>query len=274
MELIRRYSFVLVVSLVWAKAGVAAGAAEFQQPGPASSLSEPVPKQESAEVQLLLATDAHQAARGRKGPRRQQLLHEAIEYYQAVGRWWPGESSEVSVAAFRRGEIHRSLDEAGRARGAFEEVIESASPSSDLHIRAILEVGHIDRRDRRWSDAARHYRRAAACEEASLRFRNDAREWLLKVHLQTMSWGSAEQTARQWLKDCEGPAEEVQVTDYLIRALIGARQLRLARTRLQELHARMEVLSEAPTKEGSRVKRALGQMKAPAALVLARQNGR
>jgi E3 ubiquitin-protein ligase DOA10 len=73
---------------------------------------------------------------------------------------------------------------------------------------------------------------------------------------------------------CESSVEEIQIMDFQIRAKIGHRQLRKADEMLRGLRQRMAVIAQAPTSEGARVQRALEQMKAPAALDLARQNGR
>ncbi|MCP4092226.1 MAG: hypothetical protein GY747_02165 [Planctomycetes bacterium] len=229
---------------------------------------------ETASEQLSVASKIYESSKGRKGPRRLQILHEAIEAYERVNQLWPSTHAECALAAFRRGEIHRALDEVGEARGAFEEVLEVTKSNPDLHVRALLELGHMDRREERWRDCVLRYQQAVKHSGASLRFQNDAREWIVKVHLSTMAWTSAVREAERWLEFCEGPLEEVQALDLQLRALIGARELRLAREQLLDLQGRMAVLAEAPTAEGRRIAKALEQMKAPKALKLARQNGR
>ena len=229
---------------------------------------------DSASAQLAVASKIHESSKGRKGPRRLQILHEAVEAYEQVNRLWPSAHAECAVAAFRRGEIHRALEELGAARGAFEEVLEVTESNPDLHVRALLELGHMDRREERWRDCVRRYQQVVGYSGASLRFQNDAREWIVKVHLTTMAWTSAVQEAERWLEFCEGPVEEIQAWDLQLRALIGARQLRLAREQLLQLQEGMAVLAGAPTAEGRRLTKALEQMKAPKALQLARQNGR
>lgn len=229
---------------------------------------------QSASDQLAIASKIHESSKGRKGPRRLQILHEAVEAYEQVSQSWPSAQTECAIAAFRRGEIHRALGELGSARGAFEEALDFTRDNPDLHARALLELGHMDRREERWRDCVARYRQALKLSGASLRFQNDAREWIVKVHLTTMAWTSAVLEAEHWLEYCEGPVEEIQARDLQLRALIGARQLRQAREQLLELQQRMAILADAPTAEGRRVTRALEQMKAPKALKLARQNGR
>jgi|FLOH01.1.fsa_nt_gi hypothetical protein len=268
------------LSLPWKRLGLllscvlASATLLSAQQSPPSTLAGAIPQEESAEMQLQVAAQAHEATRGRQGPRRLQLLHDAVEYYRAVAFWWPQAGEERAVAAFRRGEVHRALLEAGAARGAFEETLEAANKASDFYIRALLALGSLDRQENRWGDALQRYRAAVACQEASVRYRNDAREWIVKVHLSTMAWQAAEVAAGQWLATCEGPVEEIQIVDFQIRALIGARQLRAADSAIRALLERMAVLAAAPTHEGARIQSALEQMKAPAALKLARQNGR
>ena len=260
MELVRAVLLV-AVAFWWCTAGGVGFAAEAQEP-------------ESASEQLAAASKIHESSKGRKGPRRLQILHEAVQAYEQVNRLWPSAQAERAVAAFRRGEIHRALDEVGSARGAFEEVLEVTKGNPDLHIRALLELGHMDRREERWRDCVRRYQQAVDYSGASLRFQNDAREWIVKVHLTTMAWTSAVVEAERWLEFCEGPVEEIQALDLQLRGWIGARELRLAREQLLELQEDMAILAGAPTAEGRRITKALEQMKAPKALQLARQNGR
>ena len=278
---IRRWLFrwLLALTLLWIggpvfaspqQGGGADESAELETPLPEPDLESEL---ELALLQLKAAMKIHESSRGRKGPRRLQILHEAIAAYKLVDQW-PQAKQQRAIAGFRRGEIHRALDESGSARAAFEEVLEVTSRQQDLHIRSVLELGHLDRRERRWGDCKRRYQQAIACKQASLRFRNDAREWLVKLHLTTMAWTSAVAEVEAWLEFCEGPVEEIIALDLQLRAMIGARQLREAREDLLELQSRMALLAEAPTAEGRRIQRALGQMKAPVALQLARQNGR
>lgn len=235
---------------------------------------QPVEKAKDAQAQLERAVATQRSAVGRKGPRKMQILHQALADYRAVRRYWPEARQQCGLAAFRRGEIRRALEEEGAARGAFEEVLEEVPRGSDLHQRALLELGHLDRRQGRWRDALWRYGQVSDQREGNLRYRNDGREWTARVHLRTASWDQAEQAALDWAQHCESPEEEVRARDLRIQALIGKRNLRRAAKALEKLQEDMKLLASAPTGEGRRIARALEQLRSPAALKLARQNGR
>ncbi|MDA0668220.1 MAG: hypothetical protein O3A50_10660 [Planctomycetota bacterium] len=233
-----------------------------------------VQKAESVEAQMEVAKQRKSEAQGLKGIARIEQLKAAAHAFQAVARFWPKEKEVVAEACFRRGEMLRSLGEAGAARGAFEEAAEAGRAGNDFTARAYLELGHLCRRAFEHEDALVFYRKARDCKKVSLRYNNDGREWITRLALEIFAWKDARLAARDWEKHAEGSVEEVQARDLHILALLGAGDWRKAEKELAELQKSMSRLASAPTREGAQLKTALEEMKALKAIELARTNGR
>lgn len=231
-------------------------------------------KAESVEAQMSTAQHLKAKVRGLRGVPKLTQMQEAADAFQAVARYWPREKEIVAEACFRRGEILRSMGEAGAARGAFEESAAVGSKGLDFTVRSYLELGHLCRRAFEHEDALAFYRKARDCKKVSLRYNNDGREWLTRMLLEIFSWKEARLAARDWEKHAEGPVEEVKARDLQILALLGSGEWRKAEKELEKLHKSMKRMASAPTREGKRLQKALEGMKAPGAIELARTNGR
>jgi len=231
-------------------------------------------KAESVEAQLLVAKQVKGEARGLRGIARIKQMKAAAEAFQAVAHFWPKEKEQVVEANFRRGEVLRSIGEAGAARGAFEDVIGVLKSGNDYVVRAYLELGHLCRRAFEHQEALDYYAKAKNCKKVSLRYNNDGREWLARVNLEVFAWKEAQYAAKDWEKHAEGPVEEVKARDLQILAILGGGQRRVAEKELDKLRRQMKRLASAPTREGRQLEKALDAMKAPKAIELQRTNGR
>lgn len=229
-----------------------------------------VPRLASASAQLEHARKVRSEARGLEGAARLEALERALRAYEAVRDFWPDSGAIAAEAAFRRGEIHRSLGQDGAARGAFQEAFD-AGRGTDYAPRALLEVGHIHRRAVEMDQALHYYERALALEGASLRRRNDAREWIGRVRLDLQQWEAAAAAFASWAAEAEGPVEAVRAADLEAQAWIGKGELDRAAERLAALEQRVKPLAAEPTREAEELRRALGRMKAPDLLRAARE---
>lgn len=233
-----------------------------------------VEKAESVEAQMAVARQLKSDVRGLKGIARLEQMAAAADAFQAVARYWPKEKEVVAEACFRRGEVLRSIGEAGAARGAFEEVVAVGQKGGEFRVRAYLELGHLCRRAFEHQDALAYYKKARECKKVSLRYNNDGREWITRLSLDIFAWKEARLAAQDWEKHAEGPVEEVKARDHQILALLGAGDWRKAEKELEKLRKSMRRMASAPTREGGQLKKALAEMKAPKAIELARTNGR
>ncbi|TAH36812.1 MAG: hypothetical protein EYC70_07435 [Planctomycetota bacterium] len=229
-----------------------------------------VPKQPTAAAQLNYAKKVKSESRGTEGAERVAALQRALEAYAAVPRYWPDGGTLLAEAAFRRGEIHRGLGQAGAARGAFQEALDHGQ-GTDFVPRALLEIGHLHRREREMDAAVQAYQRVQALPGVNLRYLNDSREWTGKVQLDLAQWEAAASSFAAWAANAEGPVEVVRAADLEAKAWIGKGDLVRAENRIRAVQAQMEALASEPTKEAEELRSALERMKSPELLRKARE---
>lgn len=245
-----------------------AASASLSAPAPAAAerAAQPVlgARADSPEEQLLQARQARAAAMGLRGPARIRALEDAAEAYALVSQFWPQAAAAVAEAAFRRGEILRTLEQDGAAYGSFLEALDAADAAGDevLSIRARLELGRGQRRAGRRLRAIEWFEEAAARSGAPLRQRNDAREELAELRTELGQWEAALIAARAWRSDAESDPEEARALLLEAGALRGLGHLQEADRLLQEMVARLRARTQDPEPEGSQARRALAQIEA------------
>lgn len=228
-----------------------------------------VPKQPTAAAQLVYAKRVKSESRGTEGAARAAALQRAAAAYAAVPQYWPDAGVILAEAAFRRGELQRSLGQPGAARGAFLEALDHGQ-GSEFAPRALLEIGHLHRRAKEMDQALEFYQRLLALPGASLHQLNDGREWTGKVQLDLGLWEAAAASFSAWAANAEGPVEVVRAADLEAKAWIQHGALDRAERRLNEVQAQMEPFSQEPTKEAEELRKALERMKSPDLLRKAR----
>jgi len=233
-----------------------------------------VPACATPEEQLVQARAVQAAIIGSRGEAKRARQEEAVQAWRAVRKHHPRARAAIAEAAFRRGELLRVMEEPGASRGAFQEALEFAPADSAWRVRALLELGHLARREGEWEKALVAYRRARETRGADRRHRNTAREWITKVQLKRDAWGAAEAAARDWRQHAASLVEEVRAEDRRLEALIGQRRLIQARHELEGLRERMAEHARRPTDEAEAIATALDDMRAPTLLRRARRNGR
>ncbi len=221
-----------------------------------------VPRMPTAAAQLAHAGRIRAKVRGTRGAARVEALEAALAAYRAVTEFWPDGGSVLAEAAFRRGEIQRTLGRPGEAIAAFQEAFD-AGKGTGFRPRALLEIGHVHRRAARFEQALESYGRVLALEGVALRQRNDAREWTGKVHLQLGDWTEAAAAFAAWAANAESGPEIVRAADLEARAWIQAGELERAEEVLQRTRSSLESLAQEPGKEAEALRRALERMKAP-----------
>ncbi|PCH83824.1 MAG: hypothetical protein COB96_00090 [Planctomycetota bacterium] len=224
-----------------------------------------IEKMDSAVIQLQSAKAIKSESRGTKGAARVMALDNACAAYDAVVKYWPDSGVLTAEAAFRSGEINRSLGRPGAAKGSFEVAFDQGE-GSYFAPRAILEIGHIHRRVSEMDKALEYYGRLVAIKGVPVRYLNDSREWAGKVHFELGHWDKALLSFKQWSVNSEGPTEQVRAVDLQLGCLLELKQMEAARVLLAKTMEELTPLSEEPSKEGARLKRALERMKAPSRL--------
>ncbi|MFQ5748533.1 MAG: tol-pal system YbgF family protein [Planctomycetota bacterium] len=228
-----------------------------------------IQKQPTAAAQLNYAKKVKGEARGTKGAGRIQALDRAILAYEAVANYWPDGGAILGEAAFRRGEIQRTLGRSGLARGAFQEAFDGGK-GTVYASRALLELGHLHRRAGEFGQALKEYQKVAGLPNVRLRYLNDSREWIGKVEFKLGEWEKAAQAFAAWAANAESPVEVVRAADLEAQALLGAGKIDQADARIEKVRLDLGPLATEPTKEGAQLQKALERMKSPELIQLAR----
>ena len=108
---------------------------------------------------------------------RTERLEKAYAAFANVERRFPASPTAVAEAAFRQGQVLGRLARTKDALAAFER--SAASDSKGFGARALLESGHLQRRQKLYPDAAISYRRAIG--QKGGRYSDRARLWLGKT---------------------------------------------------------------------------------------------
>jgi tetratricopeptide (TPR) repeat protein len=154
-----------------------------------------VPCFDSAAAQLRYATACKLRAWSAGARDAGELRGWAVRAFQAVRLHFPDQRALAAEAAFRAGELLRADGHAGWAAVEFRAAIELGE-RTDFRARARLELGHIERRAGRWSQALEAFESVIVDRSAGARWRDEAALAIGRLHA---SQGRAED-ARRWLQ--------------------------------------------------------------------------
>jgi len=100
----------------------------------------------SGEEQLRIASGIKRESFKKEGDEKREILLRAVTAYRLVPDRFPDDRKSCATAFFRIGEIYRSLGERDLALESFQSVL-GYSEEHAVVARALLEIGHIHRRD-------------------------------------------------------------------------------------------------------------------------------
>ena len=218
-----------------------------------------VPRLPAAEDQLRFARGAVRAMHGLEGGALVRARMRAVEAYRAVRLHHPTEEALAAEANFRAGELLRA---AGLADEALEEfrTARRSSVASPFRGRALLEIGHVHRRDAGSEDALDAYVALALEADARRVDRDRALLWAGRVHATA---GRVRAARRMWTAaagGAEDPVLRVAAYDELIECWLQAEDLEAAAGQWEECRAALHDVAGEATHEGRRVRRALENM--------------
>jgi len=235
-------------------------AAELMAPAPGLPL-----RLADAEAQYRAARLTHRAGSSARGAQRWLELERALRAYRAVEQYWPREADHCAEAAYRRGEVERSLDRPGRSRAAFESVLDHRA-DPDWGARARLQLAVLSARRGEPGDALQHLAKVAAAPRVSPRWRNRARERRAELLLELGHPAAAYSAAATWLPEVSSSAERVRAVDLQARARLLQGRAEEAAELIKLLDAAVAPLTRYPGEEAAALRRALARMLARAAL--------
>lgn len=220
-----------------------------------------VPRQETAEAQLKLASELRSALRGREGAERETARTRAVAACRAVRQYFPTETAPCAEAAFRAGELLRAAGDL-EAAGAEFALARDTGGSSPFRLRALLELGHLQRRGRAFEKALASYEALIADRAATPGQRDEASLW---AGAATHELGRAADARRIWQRVADGaedPLDRVRAWDRLASALIESGDLEGAAGTLERCKEALASSAAEETRLGERVRSALDGMRA------------
>ena len=196
----------------------------------------------SAEAQLKAAYAVKKQSHGKEGEEKRQILLAAVAAYAEVGVRFPEDKEGCATAAFRIGEIQRSIGEAAAAEKAFQEVLVHGSPE-DLVARALLELGHLKRREKELERAIDLYGQVARQCPGARKRGATALLWIAKCHRSLKSWNDARTTLRTILEDyIDEPRSVISAYDLIAATYLDESNVALAEETLMECRERFQRL--------------------------------
>ena len=247
----------------WAVLGVAvplAVAAGRPAPPPGLPL-----RLESADAQYDYARRLHRSGSAAKGVPRWLAMEQALRAYRAVEFYWPSDGDSAAEAAYRRGEIERTLDRAGRALAAFETVV-GIDADPDWGARARLEMATLYDRRGEPADARRRLLEVVSNLQVSPHWRNRARERYAEQLLKAGRPEAAYSAATAWLPEVSSTREQVRAVDLQARARLMSGRSAEAAALLAALDEEVVALTSYPGEEAAALRRALADMQSRSAL--------
>lgn len=195
--------------------------------------------------------------RGTDSAERNRLLERACEAFGEVARRFAGQSEIVAEASFRQGQVLGRLARSEEALAAFE----SAASSKAFAARALLESGHLLRREKRYPDAAVCYGRAV--ENKGGRYSDQARLWLGKtlVHL-----GRVPDARRTWhalgSDTTADSGTRIRAFDELAMSYVREKRIAEAKRVLQDAESTLAAEISGEDKNAERLRGRFNRMRA------------
>jgi tetratricopeptide (TPR) repeat protein len=227
----------------------------------ASGIEDPLPKLESAEAELARAAGLKLALRGTSDGARQAARDAAVRAYRAVREHFPGDAPACAEAAFRAGELLRAAEDVAGARSEFVLARERGA-GTPFRVRAMLELGHVERRARNHADALSAYESVIAEADAPRRARDDASLWLGRVYLELDRTADARRAWQRVADGGEDPLDRVRAYDYLAAVRVTEGDLDGAAEILKSCRSALADVAAEETALGERVRTALLAMRA------------
>lgn len=230
-------------------------------PSPPIEKNVDVPRLESAQAQLKYAGTQKLALRGLEGDARNGARKVAVQAYRAVRENWPADAAACAESAFRAGELLRSASETQAALAEFA-IARERGGDSPFRVRAILEIGNVQRRAQNHQEALAAYEAVLADAAATQRQRDDASLWAGHVYAALDRHDDARRAWQRVADTAEDPLDRVRAYDCLALALIEKGDLEGAAGTLERCREALSEASAEESKLGERVRNALLGMRA------------
>jgi len=227
-----------------------------------------------ARVQLDAARQVRQKAFKKSGEEKRSILEASIAEYQIVLEKFGKQKDACAEAAFRIGEIERSLGDAQDAREAFEKVLAFGAEQPTFAARAQLELGHIARRADQTDQAIALYQKLLEQYSAQETQAVAALTWIGKLEDRR---GQSDKAREIWLSLADRfpsqPVPAIRAADLAALSALKSDDLQTARQIMQSTQERFSEDNQDQAWWSPAVEEALGKMKAARKLQQLQQDG-
>ena len=211
---------------------------------------------------LKAAAELAEKVKGLRGPARDQALEQAAKAYEEVAAAHAGEPALAAQAAYEAGELWRRGSDLVLAEAAYRK---AAELDRDRYAeRAWLELGNMQRRQKKWDEAVATYTQLVEFAPKSSRA-HDARLWIGRTLQQKGTPEPALAAFRTALDAAGSPLEAIEAANWLAKTLITTGDLAGAEAALTAAEQHRVAGPDA-----ERIRRALDDMSARRALQRAR----
>ncbi len=205
------------------------------------------------------------AARRASGARRVELRREAAASLSALGGEHPGDLELGCEARFRAAEAWLALGDEPAARREYARLGRLETPA-EWRCRAWFELGQLERRSERWSEALAAYLRAASTEGGARRWRDEAALWAAKTHAARRDFEAARRLFAWTAEHSPDVFVRIRAFDEWALSFVAVEDLGAAAGVLEACRGATRKLAFEETARGERVLRALERMRCIAAL--------
>ncbi len=235
--------------------------ARLPVPRAAPAAQDPVAKCEKVEAQLKLATELRNALRGLEGAERDAARARAVAACRAVRQYFPGEGAACAEAAFRAGELLRGAGDLEGAAAEFQ-VAREQKGETPFRVRALLELGHLQRKAKALDKALASYEAALGDPGASPGQRDEASLWVGSVQHDLHHPADARRAWQRVADSGEDPLDRIRAFDRIASLLVESDDLEGAAGTLERCKEALAGPAAEETRTGERVRSALQNMRA------------
>lgn len=215
---------------------------------------------DTAKAQLEHATTLKKGLRGMEGESRDKARADAVAAYRAVREYFGADAALCAEAAFRAGELLRTSDDLPGALAEFA-VARDRGAGTDFRLRAMLEIGHVERRSKHHQPAIAAYEAVVADDEATARQKDEAMLWLGRIYADLERFADARRVWQKVADKGDDPLDRIQAFDQIAAVLVETGDLEGAAGVIKRCHDALSDVSQEETKLGERVRSALGAMR-------------
>ena len=227
----------------------------------AHAAEDPVPKCDKVEAQQKLASELRNALRGLEGAERDAARARAVAACRAVRQYFPGEAAACAEAAFRAGELLRAAGDLEAAAAEFQ-VAREQKGESPFRVRALLELGHLQRKAKALDKALASYEAALGDANASPGQRDEASLWVGNVQRDLHRPADARRAWQRVADAGEDPLDRIRAFDRIASLLVESDDLEGAAGTLERCKEALAAAVAEETRSGERVRSALQNMRA------------